>query len=41
LFLDEKMQTNPQKTHFGNIGASNLRFFSIALKFGPQVHNEF
>jgi hypothetical protein len=24
LFLDEKLQKNSQKTHFGNIGASNL-----------------
>jgi hypothetical protein len=37
----EKMQKKMQKTHFGNIVASNLRFVSIALKFGPQVHNEF
>ncbi len=34
LFLNEKIQKNPQKTHFGNIGASDLRFYSIALKFG-------
>jgi hypothetical protein len=26
LFLDEKMQKNLLKTHFENIGASNLRF---------------
>jgi hypothetical protein len=27
------MQKNPQKPHFGNIGASDLRFYSIALEF--------
>jgi hypothetical protein len=37
----EKCKKNPLKPHFGNIGASNLRFFSIVLKFGPQVHKEF
>jgi hypothetical protein len=37
----QKCKKNPLKTHFGNIGISNLRFFSIALKFGPQVHNDF
>jgi len=29
LFLDEKMQKIPHKTHFVYIGASILRFFSI------------
>jgi hypothetical protein len=24
--------------HFGNIGASDLRFYYIGLKFGTQVH---
>jgi hypothetical protein len=24
--------------HFGNIGESNLNFYYIGLKFGPQVH---
>jgi len=32
LFSKEKMQNNLLKTHFGNIGASNLIYFSIALK---------
>ncbi len=46
LFLDEnvlrwKNQKTLQKPHFGNVGASDLRFYSIALKFGPQVHKEF
>jgi len=41
FFKMQKCKKNPQKTHFGNIGISNLRFFSIALKFGPQVHNDF
>jgi hypothetical protein len=35
LFLDEKMQKNPQKTYFGNIGALDLRFYSVVLKFEP------
>jgi hypothetical protein len=42
LFLDLIMQKkNPQKTHFGNIGALDMRFYSIALKFEPRVHKEF
>jgi hypothetical protein len=41
MFLDEKMQKNLQKTHFGNIGASNLKFYSISLKLGSQMHKEF
>jgi hypothetical protein len=32
LFLDERMPKTPQKTDFGNIGASDLRFYSIFLK---------
>jgi hypothetical protein len=35
LFLDEKMPKTPQKTYFDNIGESNRRFYSIALKFEP------
>jgi len=41
MFLDEKIKKYLQKTHYGNIGASNLRFYSFALKFGAQVHKEF
>jgi hypothetical protein len=37
----KKFKKNLQKTHFGNVGAPNLRFYSIALKFGPQVLKEF
>jgi len=35
LFLDGKMPKNPQQTYFDNIGASNLRFDLIVLKFEP------
>jgi len=41
LFLNEKMQKNWQKPHIGYIDASDLRFCSIGLKFGPQLHKEF
>jgi hypothetical protein len=41
MFLDEKIQKTLRKSHFGNVGALDLRFYSIALKFGPQVHKEF
>jgi hypothetical protein len=34
----KKKKKNLQKPHYGNIGASNLRFYSFALKSGPQVH---
>jgi hypothetical protein len=30
-----------QETHFGYIDAPNLKFYSIILKFEPQVHKEF
>jgi hypothetical protein len=36
LFLDEKCK----KTHFGYIEALDLRFYSITLKFEPQLHKE-
>jgi hypothetical protein len=35
------MQKISQETHFGYINASNLRFYSIGLKFEPQMHKEF
>jgi hypothetical protein len=35
------MKKNQQKTHIGYIDASDLKFCSIGLKFGSQVHNEF
>jgi hypothetical protein len=41
LFLDEKMQKISQETHFGYINASDLRFYSIGLKFEPQMHKAF
>jgi hypothetical protein len=41
MFLDEKIRKTLQIPHFGNVGTSDLRFYSIALKFGPQVHKEF
>jgi len=41
MFLNEKIQKTLQKPHFGNVGASNLIFYSIALKFGPHMHKEF
>jgi hypothetical protein len=31
------MQKNFKKTHFGNIDGLDLKFYSIALKFGSQV----
>ncbi len=34
----KKMQRISQETHFGYIDASNLRFYSISLKFEPQMH---
>ncbi len=37
LFLDGKMQ---KKTHFGNICALDLKFYSITLKLGSQLHKE-
>jgi hypothetical protein len=40
LFLDEIMPKNLQKTHFGYIDVLDLRFYSITLKFEPQVHKE-
>jgi hypothetical protein len=40
LFSDEKMPKNPQKTHFGYIDVLDPRFYSITLKFEPQVHKE-
>jgi hypothetical protein len=40
LFLDKSVK-KLAKTHFGSIGASDLKFYSIALKFGPQVDKEF
>jgi hypothetical protein len=39
-FLDEKTQKVIQETHFGYIGALDLRFYSRTLKFEPQVHKE-
>jgi hypothetical protein len=36
-----KMQKDSQKTHFGNIDGSNLRFYWIILKFRPRVQKEF
>jgi len=41
MFLNEKMQKNLLKTYFCNISASNLKFYSISLKLGSQVHKEF
>jgi len=41
LFLDEKMQKISQETQFGYINASDLRFYSIGLKFEPQTHKAF
>jgi hypothetical protein len=40
LFLDEKIKKYSQKTHFGNIGALDLKIYSFALKFEPQVPKE-
>jgi hypothetical protein len=37
----EKYKKKPQKTHFGNICASDLKFYSITLKLGSQLHKEF
>jgi hypothetical protein len=34
------MQKLLQETHFGYIDASYLRFYSITLKFGPQMHKQ-
>jgi hypothetical protein len=41
MFLDEKMKKTLKKPQFGNVGASNLKFYSVVLKFGPQVQKEF
>jgi hypothetical protein len=35
-----KMQKILQETHFGYIDASDLIFYSITLKFEPQMHKE-
>jgi len=41
LFLNEKMQKNLAKNSLWKYRCIKSEFFSIALKFGPQVQNEF
>jgi hypothetical protein len=40
-FLHEKVPKKLAKTHIGYLDASDLRFYSITLKFEPQVHKKF
>jgi len=37
----KKCQKNPKKSHYEYLDASDLRFYSIILKFDSQVHKEF
>ncbi len=37
----KKCKKTPQKTHFDNIRALDLKFYSITLKLGSQLHKEF